>query len=749
MKQSPDPFTDQSVALYKAVFSREPSVLERYHRLECHAQPGVLSHVKTASNRLAGVAQAVFTLGRRLRIQRAPRVITQRWQAKGLKTCVLVILMLPFLQLALPAVMNSVASFVVRVLTPDAWVEGFYAKQQCAVRLPVVDASGPLLDVTDSVCGLPSGEPHFITSPMTQAEASRYARFIELLEGDHAVARNTLLGVDLKGIGRAVLGLLPSRTSVGGSNGLQTAIKNLDGNVDGSVMIEKVGYLAKTMLAAAYMDDDARDMFVALNLPPITTRNPTYGAPLAGGLVPFVFGETRVSDLSDGQLCLLAAALKRQLIVTGHDTTAAQQRSADRRNAGVKERAKTRCVDELGLPSAQVAQAYADIDTVQLTMSALGDEPRLGAPPRLRGMAPGARSFLSGVDERERRESPLLFSALSGETQRAFQQRLIDWGGDLTLRDATLCLPWLSCREGQRSVDMLAVVLEGEGAEQQMRLGYSTSELWKSNNRSLGSLPKILAGGMALAQGHASATFCRRRALGLHDGDFAGFDDCRDAGAQLSLEQLIGHSSNLAYVELIDALGGAERVAGYYDALGLHVEPRQAFPTRDDYRWALGVGTGVTGSPQNAVRAFTALVAAAEGKPPVAYQIEAMSPASHPIDLSNVISGDIGAIASHATQLQGALHEGGTLQALAPALEARGCSIERSFAKTGTTQAQNRDDRRRVRDRYILLSTECSGRRITAMTMIGSPNMASSIDGIRGADSRKLMLNALDAVLEK
>ena len=177
--QQPDPFADQADALYNAVFSREPSVLERYHRLEAHSQPSGWRYVKAASNRLAGVGQAALTLGRWLRIQRLLRVRTQRRKAKRLNIFLKIfawglacLAWFLGLNLALPSVGNSVASFLVKGLTPDAWVEDFYAKQQCAVRLPVVDASGQLLDVTDSVCGLPSADkPHFITAPMTQAEA--------------------------------------------------------------------------------------------------------------------------------------------------------------------------------------------------------------------------------------------------------------------------------------------------------------------------------------------------------------------------------------------------------------------------------------------------------------------------------------------------------------------------------------------------------------------------------------------------
>ena len=55
---------------------------------------------------------------------------------------------------------------------------------------------------------------------------------------------------------------------------------------------------------------------VAMHAPPVfVTEDNTFGPSLAGGLIPYAFGKSTISAMTDAEMCVAAAALPKQLIL--------------------------------------------------------------------------------------------------------------------------------------------------------------------------------------------------------------------------------------------------------------------------------------------------------------------------------------------------------------------------------------------------------------------------------------------------
>lgn len=652
-----------------------------------------------------------------------------------------------------PAVTETAAGAIMRAAPrSSALMEEFRQREECFSRVAVEGPTGiaGVLHNGDGGCdGLPRGlehSPPYLTADVTEAEARRFAEVIGVLEGDHRRGRNTLLGHDIMGVARVPFYLMKGERR-GGSSPLQTAVKNIMGSAGGLRFWEKLGALWETAVVGAHLSDEERDRIVAMHAPPIfTTENDIFGPSLAGGLIPYAFGKSTISEMSHAEVCVAASALPKQIILHGAGESDESRAKWDARNERVKARAIDSCVDRLesrGELSEADAEAARD-EIWSMRVDYLGQAPRLDN--RLAHILPGARLIMQdAVDRRERQlDTGALVTTMQPESHAKFHadvEQLVastEW-------DNALCPPWGACPDGHQRVDILTVVLEETVGGEEMRLGYATRPgLWQGPEtltRSLGSVPKVLVIPHFVSSGVDLP--CRRQWNDLHDGDFSGFTDCTLPSAQLSLRAMVGQSSNLAYADSLRA-AGFDGSLEYLRGLGFTVP---ASADNLETQRQVASNTSVLAPPAIAARALTAISRGAQGQPPVARAVTPFGLGEAEIDLRELGVRD-GAWQQIRSALGGALDQGGTLNALAPQLARRGCDLS-TTAKTGTSEATRETGERRVRDRLIFLRTTCGGRALTVVTLVGSPRIDVPLSQISGGDMRRLVLDALDAVLHR
>lgn len=651
-----------------------------------------------------------------------------------------------------PAVTETAAGALVRAAPGSkTLMEGIGHREACFSRVPVEGSDGQLVGVlrTGGCDGLPDQlrqSPPYLTAEVSEAEARRFADFVRIVEGQHRRGRGTFLGHDLSGFARVVwYGVRGQR--IGGSSALQTAVKNLTDSPGSLGFSEKLAALWQTAAVAAHLADDERDRLVALHTPVIfTTENSRFGPSLAGGLIPYAFGKTTISEMSDGEMCVAAAALRAQVILSGAGETGERRARSVARNEQVKARAITACVDRLESRGdfSEVEAEAAREEILAMRFDHLGEAPKLDN--RLAQILPGARMVLQdALDRTEHRPGGPLVTPLDPDSHARFHDNVQGLLSEINWDSSELCPPWGGGCSGER-LDILGVVLEDVGTHEEMRLGYATRPgLWEGPptvTRSLGSIPKVLLAPHFVSSGLGAGGLCRRAWAGLHDGDFPGVSDCNLPQAKLTLRQMIGQSSNLGYADALNAAGWENSLA-HLRALGFSVP--ESVGNLDQQR-AVATGTAILAPPAIAARAMTAMARGSEGKPPVARIATPFGPSGADINLRKLgIQED--AWDQIRPALGGALDPGGTLQALAPELSRRSCDLSRTTAKTGTSEATRESGGRRVRDRLVFLRTACGGRTLTVVTMVGSPRIELPLTQVGTADIRRLTLAALDAVL--
>lgn len=657
-----------------------------------------------------------------------------------------------------PAVTETVAGAIMRTAPgSSALMEEFRQREECFLRVAVEGPTGQIAGVlrTGGCEGLPEGlqhSPPYLTAEVTEAEARRLADFIGVLEGDHRRGRSTLLGHELMGFAR-VAAYLVRGERIGGSSGLQTAVKNTMGSAGSLSFWEKLVAIWQTAVIAAHSSDEERDRIVAMHAPPIfTTENDIFGPSLAGRLIPYAFGKSTISQMSDAEVCLAAAALPKQIILHGAGESDESRAKWDVRNEQVKARAIKYCVGRLeARGTLSAAEATAARDEIRaLHFDHLGQAPRLDN--RLAHTLPGARLIMQdALDRRERQlDTGALVTTLEPASQAKFHadvEQLVSSTDAGSWDDGALCPPWGACSDGNERVDILSVVLEETVEGEEMRLGYSTRPgLWQGPGttltRSLGSVPKLLMIPYFASRG--VETLCRRQWADLHDGDFGGYYDCSLPAAQLSLRDVVGQSDNLGYAEALRS-AGFDGSLEYLRGLGFTVP---ASADNLETQRQVAANTNVLAKPAVAARALTAISRGAQGRAPVARAVTPFGLEETEIDLRELVALE-GARQQIRSALGGALDQGGTLNALAPPLARRGCDLATTYAKTGTSEATRETGERRVRDRLIFLRTMCAGRALTVATLVGSPRIDVPLSQISGGDMRRLVLDALDAVLHR
>lgn len=679
-------------------------------------------------------------------------------------SAIFLILFLPLLQLVSPGQLETVSAAAVRALpgTRVAWVEDVTKTVECATRVALIDGAGESIGWLrqDQTC---IATPSFRTARVTPEDAARFASFIEVVEGGHKIGRGTYLGINLLGLGRAIITsiqrLCCDGVIAGGSNGILTGLKNVNGEPGETRAVRRLSYLAETALLSAHLlrDDAVRDLWVTLTLPAARGADGSrFGPPIAGGLLPsVVFGKSTFSDLDDAELCILAAALHRQILIATDSTPPDARVRAAAANDRIRERAISRCVDEMQkqgiFSSSQADIARERIRTMTFPVSYPGSsDPDLILPQKL----PGAAAFVAEAAVKDGlTETAVLRIALASETQIALSAGLPDLFVklDAVLAD-NFCL--VDCKRSWEDPvmppDVFVAVTEilSDGPDQLVAIWQNRGGLFLGPpsdvpiSRSSGSVTKFVA--VPLFVGLTDSLFCRQSWAGLHDyGGYSG-SNCSNPEELLDLAALVARSSNLAYAEAIDAVGTA-RLRQWFEALGISVGDRSSSMA---LRRSLATGENALASPRIMARAIAAISLGALGLSPVAEAATVFQGRIDPMALDlRTLGISLDDLAAARPIIAAPIKdERGTLRSLKTQLLSLGCDDTSLFGKSGSSDAADPEGTG-IRDKLVFFHSACSGRNFVVAAVVGSPQVDKPLGKVTTALVGRLAVLALQSVL--
>lgn len=649
--------------------------------------------------------------------------------------------------LVAPAATDTIVGGAINLvapLDPDT-VARLDAARDCARRLPVLDVGGAVLAHVPARdgCGAPGDAtaaiwaPSLLTADLPADQATRFTEVIDLVEG-RSTGSGTFLGLNLTGLLRAAASVVLPGQRVGGSSGWMSGIEvlqDLQGE-DLSIRLKlSQVVLAMRYTASAAHDPSERDRFVAETLPAaVWMGGPENGLAVAGGLLAeAVFGKASFSELGIGELCLLAAAIKRQILLPAADARPGARDFAEARLAYIKGRAVDRCVDpmaeagRLTPPEAEEARAAivaynlpAPRETLPSGLSLLLADadalaPRQGVPVRLWVSAEGQESLARTVDD-----------------MRAA------WDAGLS---SDLCAH--NCAPGQPRLDVLTVAVRAdiEGlpivAAFQSRHGLMTGPIRGGErqvpHRAIASVVKALVAPLMTPLD----TICRRPFANLTDRGWEG-RPCADPAAWVSPEDMMARSSNLAFAEALGRIG-TRHAAAFLESLGATLGPA---PSEERLRRDLATGLAVQIAPDRLIRAFAAIVAGAERRAPsAAGPVLRQGDIAEPLNLDPAHFVDLGQL--RALLAAPIADPRGTLHGLAAPLATMGCSGE-AFGKTGTSEAVGPSGTE-TRDLPQLFHVTCGDAAYVIFTLVGSPEIDRPLTGVARADVERLALATLAA----
>ena len=694
-------------------------------------------------------------LGRlRLDAVRLPSVSVGRPRSLALRSAVLsgsILALIGASSFAFPVVTDQAASAALSVVPLDREeTEALESARACATYIQVWDADRTLIGFVPSrtACGDPGDHtasvfaPSLITADMTAEEVAAFSAVIDIVEGPSS-GPGVPLGISLPGLARAVQGLVTG-DRIGGSSGWVSALEVLrDEQASGLSIRQKlrsIWFAARLAATPNYLAPESRNHLVATVMPAaIEMSGPRRGLAIAGNLLPsLVFEADSISDLSVGQLCILAAGIKRQILLPGPNASAQTANAAELRLEEVRERAISRCLRPLEQSGILSAEAAAEELAAILDFSLPLGRGSL-SPPGLPRLLADAEALYP-----ENRRSIDLSVTQAGQTilvesVEELRERVEPHlGSDLCASD---------CDHGEEQLDILAVAVRTDRPDLPIVAAFQSRHgLWTGPyqdgvrgvvTRAIASVTKALATpiltGLDLV--------CRERFANLHDGGRAGVD-CNVPGALISPEEMLARSSNTGFANALRQVG-PETAAEFLSSLGAEVIRQGG---QDRLRRDIATGTALQIAPERVVRAFAAIVSGAMGDTPTASGpiLRYGDPADtlvldqvyfdHPERLRELLGAPI-----H--------HPAGTLHALEAPLVAMGCRADTLFGKSGTSEGVGPTGHE-VRDRLLILSAECDGIPIVIWAMMGSPRIDMALQGVSAADVQSLALATLRAGLD-
>ncbi len=187
-----------------------------------------------------------------------------------------------------------------------------------------------------------------LSAPLSASEAELMRPYFSIMEGDYQASWETLSGINLKG-----WALAPLRGfRVGGSNSIETGVKNLRGIPGRLGILAKLDNGFRTMVFTAQFlpDANSRDKFAAEAVPCARgSIGSGFRLSVAGNLCPIVlFNKRSAAELTIPERCYWAASVKALARITGPRTPAAVFRNAHFVAMRIRSRAIT-CIAKMGI----------------------------------------------------------------------------------------------------------------------------------------------------------------------------------------------------------------------------------------------------------------------------------------------------------------------------------------------------------------------------------------------------------------
>lgn len=619
------------------------------------------------------------------------------------------------LQLVAPGLVDTSVLAAIRSIVPERVIAPLDAARTCAQRVAVLDRNGISLGTLSLDNDCPPSRLHRGTT-MSEVQANALAPWIELVEGWHGVGRGTLAGFDLRGPLRALYSLATGGPRVGGSNALQSGVKNLSERPGALGWSEKLRFVALTLAYTAHRLDTgpARDAF-ALETLPCARGEPgagaRFGAPVAGGLCgPILFGTNDLAALDPARACLLAASYRDQARIVGQNAPAEVVARARRINERIRTRARHKCLDaalEGGMIDLREhAQAVAHLS--QLPFPATFEMPASAPARRAASTLRGPTHFLAATPK-----TPILRTTLDVGLQRHVEDTTADrFAGEDVLVAVV-----------ERSPNGFLVLR----AIQENRPGLLKGPPSGTPHRSVGSLAKALFLPLVVEAGVTAP--CPRRMNGLHDPD--GGTGVATCGLEtgIPLATVLARSLNLSYAEALSAVD-PDRLRAYARMIGMTVS------TAAPLRHGATLGYAVPVAPNDVMRAAALILSGGPTSTPTMFprvSAQRLDPAS--LGLSTRT------LTRSAILLRAPIeHPRGTLRSTT--INLPGCTL---FGKTGTTDSTVTDA---VRDRLALVAAQCGQRTVLVLALVGSPRMERPLRGVSAHDVNAVAFSALRAAIQ-
>lgn len=663
---------------------------------------------------------------------------------------------------AMAAVVNSFRGSEIE--KAHAAVEGRLA---CSMHTLVTDNAGTsqVFWGPEEGCPLFSdgfGQGELRTASISPAAAERYASIIEVLEGEHRAGRSTILGINLKGLLRALKNrverMVVEAPRQGGSPPILSAVEVLFGAQVGVSSEQKIEMMEVTALLSAgpLADDAARDQFVTTVLPvAIGASGSKFGPQIAGGMVPVVvFGKRDFSELELFELCVAAAAIKRPIMVVGPATNADGRVKAAERLQYVKARAHSQCLTPL-LDQGEIDQNEFDDQLGKLRGWEMQSSLASASvnPTDFQDTLPGLYTLVSD----QLRLEPEL--AMSGElrlhTTSEGQHRLTEAVQVVLDKHAA------SPDGGTHDLDAMSVAIRHESGSPVIVAAYQNRrDLWFGKieeigdeafrgvpTRSVASTLKGLLVPQFLLSGVTDA-ICRRAVHGFQDANGYQGDDCSDPAKLRPLETIIGESSNLGTAEAI-LRSGVDQIGDWLEELGASIQPQ---PTETLTAVGFTTGSKAVLSPERLARGYVALARGTWGDTPTASDPTLFAgQIGEELDLtqfgiSEVDWGRVG------TVLEAPMNSStGTLRKMSQFVRSLGCDLESVVSKSGTSEStfeNAQGEQKDVRDRLVVLSAQCDGTAYTVVSIVGTQDIGTPLRSIDAFDVMMLAATTLAVSLD-
>lgn len=658
--------------------------------------------------------------------------------------------------LTLPSATDALARRVFRLL-PNGAINRIDTARACVNVRPIVDANGMLVGVS-SVRDCNTLR-FFLSAPVSAQAAQSMHMAWRALEGEYRVSSHTISGLNVRGLGRAVLeSLTGASRQTGGSAPLEIATKNLLGHPGSLSALQKIRSIYDTLTYTARQlgDNRERDRFVAENIPCVRgTEGTEFGYPLAGQLCSLFLFHKSADDLDWAERCVWTAAANKLWQVTGAATSPAKTTEAKMSQVRIRSRAII-CLRYLsgkfGWDAKELTKYESKVKAFDAPMGALRDMGNTEAlSVDLLRTAPGLK--FAYHDELKLARGVLgsgpIRLTVSGTVQQQTQEAVLAAARRIEARLAPgQCLA--VCSRSQTPVDLVAVLAEIEGDELLIRqLVTNRHYLWSGplehkdgayhrapTTRAVGSTNKAWLIPLFVSKEYGE--LCNLVPIGASRGgaSFMRTDAVCTEYGMITVRNATASSENPAFADGVWRLGVSPTRA-YFDQIGYDIAPEL---TASQFVGGLVLGHQVTAAPIVLVRNMAALYRGFTGEEPVS-SLPRLIAGHGPVDRldwrkTGLTTEDI----RRAGDILGTpiTHSQGTLRTLAPVLKRNGCT--NPIGKTGTSESTAQ---KASRDKIIVAAFDCGGRRYVAFGLIGSSSVTMPLGNIYTSD----VVALIDAML--